>query len=1216
MLKTIFLFETKRWFKGFSFYLYFLAFFALSFFTMASSLGYFDNFTITTASNTLANSPYAINGLINGLSTFIQFIVPSVIGATIYRDFKYNSHQLLYSYPFNKKDYILGKFLSGFVITLIITLSIGIAFYLATILPFANSDLLGKNSFYAYIQSYILFVVPNIFFIGALIFMIVTLSRNVTAGFITVLVIFILNALIANLTINVDDDFIISLFDPSGSRALEYVVKYWTIEKQNHNSIPFANVILLNRAIWIGLGILCFLIVYFFFSFNHQPISLKRKKKGEVVTKNNFGSIIKINLPKVNLSYSFKDQLITTWNISKIEFRAILTNWTFIVPVVMLLIFIVGSGFTLGQDFYGTRTYPVTWKVTQLAMSNVQFFLTIIIYLFAGILIQRSTATRMNLLVDSTPIPNWSLLLSKFLTLNYLTWFILALSILACIGIQIAYGYYHFEIKQYLQHFFVFGYLRVLVLIVFALFIQSFFRNYIIGFFVTLLLQLVVLKNLDQIGLELSIFDFNSSHKPSYSDMNGFGSVREFFYYRLYWILFASLLYIATLAFWRRGVLSGVKERLKLATKRMNSILGVLATLFLFGFLGLGYAIYYDETQIDPYYTSKEYEELSVEYEKKYKKYQKLTHPRIVDVNVQLDLFPKERRYEVLGKFLTVNKSNQPIDKIYIEFDKKDTEAIFEKEISKIESDRVHNVHIFHLKTPLLPGDTLALSYKRKSKPNRWLSDHSPILENGTFINNSVLFPSFGYNENLEIEHNDIRKKYNLPPKERMDSPDNMEARMNTYISSEADWIDFETVVSTDEDQIAVAPGYLQKKWKEKGRNYFHYKMDQKILNFYAYNSARYEVKREKVNGIDFEIYYHKGHEYNLDRMMKAMKDAIGYYSQNFSLYQFRQARIIEFPSVLGTFAQAFANTMPFSESIGFIADVDEEDPNAIDYPYSVVSHEMAHQWWAHQVIGAKVKGATMLSESLSEYSSLKVLEKKYGKTQMHKFLKEALDSYLSGRKHEWKEENPLMYNENQQYIHYNKGALVFYALSDLLGEDKFHNILRNYINKVAFQEPPYTISRDLVEMIRKGTPQDLQYLIADMFENITLYENKTEKVEVKQLDNGKYQVDVHFIVSKHRADNKGKMIFEDNQKNTLKTKLGGKEIQSYPLNDFIEVGVFAINKGKYETKRELALKKYRIKDISNKVTFIVDEKPDEVGVDPYNKLIDLDSNDNRKKVN
>jgi ABC-2 type transport system permease protein len=56
------------------------------------------------------------------------------------------------------------------------------------------------------------------------------------------------------------------------------------------------------------------------------------------------------------------------------------------------------------------------------------------------------------------------------------------------------------------------------------------------------------------------------------------------------------------------------------------------------------------------------------------------------------------------------------------------------------------------------------------------------------------------------------------------------------------------------------------------------------------------------------------------------------------------------------------------SEAIGFIAAVDD-NKDAVDYPFAVTSHEVAHQW-AHQVI-ANVQGATMLSESLSEVQFL-----------------------------------------------------------------------------------------------------------------------------------------------------------------------------------------------------------------------------------------------------
>src|SRR3546814_3825526 len=101
--------------------------------------------------------------------------------------------------------------------------------------------------------------------------------------------------------------------------------------------------------------------------------------------------------------------------------------------------------------------------------------------------------------------------------------------------------------------------------------------------------------------------------------------------------------------------------------------------------------------------------------------------------------------------------------------------------------------------------------------------------------------------------------------------------------------------------------------------------------------------------------------------MIESAKKSLDYHPREFSPYQFRQLRILEFPGY-STFAQAFAGTVPYSESIGFIADLRDEDD--IDYVFYVTAHEVAHQWWAHQVVGAHVQGATMLSERSEEHTS------------------------------------------------------------------------------------------------------------------------------------------------------------------------------------------------------------------------------------------------------
>ena len=183
--------------------------------------------------------------------------------------------------------------------------------------------------------------------------------------------------------------------------------------------------------------------------------------------------------------------------------------------------------------------------------------------------------------------------------------------------------------------------------------------------------------------------------------------------------------------------------------------------------------------------------------------------------------------------------------------------------------------------------------------------------------------------------------------------------------------------------------------------------------------------------------------------MLHALDAALDYYRANFSPYQFDQARIMEFPGY-DSFAQAFANTMPYSEAIGFNANTD--DPDKIDFTTYVVAHEMAHQWWAHQIIGADMQGGTMLSETLAQYSALMVMKHLYGPDKIRRFLKYELDRYLRARGAEAVEELPLERVEDQRYIHYRKGSLVMYLLQERIGEAAVNRALAALLAQVRLQ--------------------------------------------------------------------------------------------------------------------------------------------------------------------
>jgi len=284
---------------------------------------------------------------------------------------------------------------------------------------------------------------------------------------------------------------------------------------------------------------------------------------------------------------------------------------------------------------------------------------------------------------------------------------------------------------------------------------------------------------------------------------------------------------------------------------------------------------------------------------------------------------------------------------------------------------------------------------------------------------------------------------------------------------------------------------------------------------------------------------------------------------------------------------------MPYSESIGFAADV--TDPDSIDYVSYVTAHELGHQYWAHQVIGADMQGNTITSETLAQYSALMVMKKLYGPDKIRRFLKYELDQYLAGRKGDPIGELPLYRVENQGYIHYRKGSLVMYLLQERLGEDAVNRALARFIQTWKFKAAPYHRSVDLIAEFRKEakTPED-QALITDLFERITVYDFKAKEAKAKKLANGLWQTTISVEAAKYYADAKG------NEK-------------AAPQSEPIEIGLFNARPGigAFGKKDVVSIERKPVKGGKQQIVVTSKTKPKFAGIDPYNFYIDRNSDDN-----
>ena len=498
----------------------------------------------------------------------------------------------------------------------------------------------------------------------------------------------------------------------------------------------------------------------------------------------------------------------------------------------------------------------------------------------------------------------------------------------------------------------------------------------------------------------------------------------------------------------------------------------------------------------------------------------------------------------------------------------------------------------------MAPGDSIQVKFNVVFMTNGFENEVSfkQLTQNGSFFNVSDILPSLGYNRQNEVSDKQQRIKFNLP--ERASKPllnqQNSVARSINYLSADTDWTEVTTTISTSKDQTAVAPGSLIRFWEENGRNYFTYKLDKKSLNFYSFVSAEYKIARKKWNGIDLEVYYDHKHAVNVPGMLKGMEKSLEYFTAHFGPYYHKQSRILEIPRY-SNFAQSFPGTMPYGEGVGFIADLRNAAKDDIDVVFNLVAHEVAHQYWAHQVCGANMQGSEMLSESFAQYAALMVMEKEYGKDKVRKMLKYEMNKYLSDRSREPEGENPLMKTVNQPYIHYNKASVVLYHLKEMVGEDKVNCALQNLIVQFGYKNPPYPTSIDAVNEFRKITPDSLQYLIPDLFENITLFSNRVLSVTSKKTASG-YDVTIKTSSEKFRSDSLGKE-------------------SGVRMADYIDFGVFGEAKASGSRGKVLVYERLKINQKDNVIVFRTKEKPFEAGIDPYNYLIDRFPDDNLKAV-
>jgi hypothetical protein len=1148
--------------------------------------------------NVLFNSPHSIIVYHLGVSFLFLFVGAAFVSNVILRDDQTGFGPILRSTRITKFDYLFGRFLGAFAAAASIMAAVTLGAWAGTLTPFA-AEMLGPNRVSGFAYGYALFALPNVLIISAFLFALATATRSTSGTFVGVVGLLVLYFLSQALIGGQPHLLNLRAFvDPFGMSTYMANSKYFTAAELNAGLVPVSDVIVQSRLFWIVASIVLLALTYRLYRFSDRTISRRKQRKLGRQTPMDAAS----SAPGPALQFArlaeprFDGRAALAQFVARagMEARYILKSPVFLILLIIAFLFTL-PGLLAPSGFLEGALYPLTSVSVPIIQESFAKILIIIATYYGGELVWRERERRIHEIIDATPLPAWALMLPKMLGLALVLSATLLMGMAVGILVQLLDGSVNIALGEYLLWYLLPGAVDATLIGVLAVFVSALSPSKFAGWGV-MLLYIVILLFGPGVGLEHPLLLYGSVPAEALSDMSGSGySGRAAWWFRIFWAAAAALLLLAAHLLWPRGTEKRLKPRLRRLPAGLKGRSGLVAVAALTLFASSGSWIVYNTLILNDFRSFEDTQLHYAEYEKRYFRHAGLPQPTVRHVELDVALYPEEARAEVRGRYRLVNETRVPIRRVHVRIVNLDLDfAALDFPAARLElNDERFRYRIYRLDSPMQPGESRSFAFRtrREQAGFRASGTEDRLAPNGTDLNLSELAPQIGMTDNGLIGDPATRRRYGLPERQpfpKLGDP----AGRNTPHNGAVSWTMADITISTAADQIAVAPGRRVSERVENGRRTARFVSDTPIKSHFAIQSGRYAVRRLVHLGVEHSIYYHPAHHWNVDRMMNAMRASIDYYGRAFGPYPYGRMNIAERAGHYGG-GTASPTTIAVYESI-FALDVrNEADFDGVSL---LTAHEVAHQWWGQQVLGARMQGAGMLIETLAQYSALMVMTRLEGNAEIRPFLQFQLDRYLTGRRTQVAEEQPLVsVGPGQDYVAYGKGPLAFYLLQQRMGEEAVNRALRRFVDRYRFTTPPYPRSLDLIAFLRAEakTPEQ-QALITDLFERITLYDLEAgETTAVKRAD-GKWDVTVAVEAKKFYADGKGKE-------------------KEAPLGEYIEIGLFSSEPtgSGFGKKDVIRMEPRKVSSGKQVFRFVTDRKPTHAGVDPFNFYIDRNGGDN-----
>ncbi|NUR45505.1 MAG: aminopeptidase, partial [Sphingomonas sp.] len=513
------------------------------FFLMGFGISASENVSVGTPGGVHENAPNALAVTTAVFSLFYVFVVTAFVANAIIRDDASGFAPIVRTTRVTSNQILIGRFVGGLIVAWLGYLALPVGVWAGSIMPWVDPERIGPQAISYYAWPFLIFAIPNIFLICAVLFAVATLLRSMMAAYVGAITL-VMGYLITSNVVGQKPEYreAAARWEPLGTGALSQTTRYWTQSELNSRLLDLSGALLFNRifAVLLGFGFLA-LILWRFSLTERAPSKRKlrrlakrqaREEAVAAVPAATGGNDILVRDSKPSRATQFMTRL-------RVEVRQVLTSPGLIV-LTLLAVGFTGLVLWVARSTYGTPDHPTVAATITGVTGGSTLFLIMIAAFYGGELVWRERDRKVNELIDSTAVPGWVMTVPKMIAIFLVLLIVNVAAALTGIVYEVVQGARTIGVPQYIGWFIIPGAINGLLIAILAVFLQILSPNKYVGWGL-LFVWFVAGVFLSNMGYGNPLYNYAGSPNVPLSDFVGQGSFwigQAVFLF--YWLCFAA----------------------------------------------------------------------------------------------------------------------------------------------------------------------------------------------------------------------------------------------------------------------------------------------------------------------------------------------------------------------------------------------------------------------------------------------------------------------------------------------------------------------------------------------------------------------------------------------------------------------------------------------------------------------------------------------------